>query len=292
VRKPAALASLVLALTVAPLRAERSVQEIRWPALKAEGRLLSGEVVPPGGDVAFDTLRVANADGSPRAVPLFTIDRPGLNGPRWAIRGEVRGEGIEGRAYLEMWSFFPGGGAYFSRTLAGAGPMASLGGTFPFRAFVLPFTAEPGMKPEKLAVNVAFPGRGTAVLGPLRLVELGPGDDPLVPSGAWLTSRQIGLVGGIGGGILGLVGALVGVLASRGQARPVVLALLRGMLAVGIASLAALALGWWSGQSREVLLPFLLIGAICTAVPARLLGTVRRQYEERELRRMKALDAR
>jgi hypothetical protein len=169
--------------------------------------------------------------------------------------------------------------------------MASLGGTFAFRAFVLPFTAESGMKPEKLAVNVAFPGRGTAILGPLRLVELGPGDDPLLPSGAWLTSRQIGLLGGISGGVLGLAGALVGVLASRGQARAVVLALLRGMLAVGIASLAALAVGWWSGQPREVLLPLLLVGAIGTGVPAALLGKVQRQYDELEFRRMKALDA-
>ena len=170
--------------------------------------------------------------------------------------------------------------------------MSSLGGTFAFRAFVLPFTAEAGMKPEKLAVNVAFPGRGTVILGPLRLVELGPGDDPFVPAGAWLTSRQIGLIGGISGGVLGLAGALVGFLASRGQARPVVLALLRGMLAVGILSLAALGVAWGSGQPREVLLPFLLVGTIGTLVPAVSLGKVQRQYEELEFRRMKALDAR
>ena len=290
-RKPVALASIALAVFAAPVSAERRVTEIRWSALKAEGRLVQGEVVPPGGGVAFESLKVTNPDGSPRTIPLFVIERPGIEGPRYAIRGDVRGEGIEGRAYLEMWNFFPGGGTYFSRTLAGSGPMASLGGTFAFRAFVLPFSAEPGMKPEKLAVNVAFPGRGTVVLGPLRLVELGPGDDPLLPTGAWLTSRQVGLVGGIGGGVLGLVGALVGFLASRGQARPVVLALLRGMLAVGILSLAALAVGWWSGQPREVLLPFLLLGAICTAVPAGLLGKVQRQYDELEFRRMKALDA-
>jgi len=290
-RRPVALASLALAMLAAPASAERGVTEIRWSALKAEGRLMGGEVVPPGGGVAFESLKVTNPDASPRVVPIFTLDRPGIEGPRYAIRGEVRGEGIEGRGYLEMWNFFPGGGMYFSRTLAGSGPMSSLGGTFAFRAFVLPFTAEAGMKPEKLAVNVAFPGRGTVILGPLRLVELGPGDDPFVPAGAWLTSRQIGLIGGISGGVLGLAGALVGFLASRGQARPVVLALLRGMLAVGILSLAALGVAWGSGQPREVLLPFLLVGAIGTLVPAASLGKVQRQYEELEFRRMKALDA-
>ncbi|HSB36154.1 MAG TPA: hypothetical protein VLH41_04720 [Thermoanaerobaculia bacterium] len=291
-KRPVALASLALAMFAVPARAERVISEIRWSALKVEGRLAGGEVVPPGGGVAFESLRVTNPDASPRVVPLVVIDRPGIEGPRYALRGDVRGEEIEGRAYLEMWSFFPGGGRYFSRTLADGGPMASLAGTFSFRSFVLPFTAEPGMKPERLAVNVAFPGRGTVTLGPVRLVELGPGDDPFLPTGAWLTFRQIGLYGGIGGGLLGVAGALVGFLSSRGQARALVLALLRGMLAVGIASLAALALAWWSGQPGAVLFLLFLVGAICSAVPAGMLGKIRRQYEELELRRMRALDAR
>ena len=290
-KNPVALASLAFALASLPVHAERSVAEVRWSALKGEGRLLAGEVVPPGGGTAFESLRVTNADGSPRVVPVFTIERPAIEGHRWALRGEVRGDGIEGRAYLEMWNFFPGGGRYFSRTLAEAGPMGSLSGTFAFRAFVLPFTAEPGMKPERLAVNVAFPGRGTVILGPLRLLDLGPADDPFLPPGAWFTSRQIGLVGGIGGGVIGLLGALAGTLSSLGRARPLVLAILRGILAVGVVSLGALAFGWWNGQPREVLFLLFLVGTICTALPAGLLGQVRRRYEELEFRRMKALDA-
>ena len=288
----AALVSVVLLSAAAPLRAERNVQEIRWSALKDAGRLTGGEVVPPGGGVRFESLRVTNPDGAPRTVPFLTIERPGIAGPRYALRGEVRGEDVDGQAFLEMWSFFPGGGAYFSRTLAPAGPMGALHGTFPFRAFVLPFTAEPGMRPEKLTLGVGFPGRGSVVLGPLRLIELGPGDDALVPAGAWFTSREAGLVGGIAGGLLGLVGAAVGVLASLGRARGLVLGLLRGMLAVGVASLAVLALGWWGGQPREILTVFLVVGAVGAAVPAALLGKVARQYEDLEFRRMKALDAR
>jgi len=38
----------------------------------------------------------------PRVLPLFTVDRPEIEGFRWVLRGEVRGEGIDGRAYLEM----------------------------------------------------------------------------------------------------------------------------------------------------------------------------------------------
>jgi hypothetical protein len=159
--------------------------------------------------------------------------------------------------------------------------MGSLSGTFPFRPFILPFTAERGMSLENLAVNVVFPGRGTVVLERLALVELDSGDDFFVPAGAWLTSRQIALLGGIAGTCAGLLGALVGFLASRGRARGLVLAVLRGMLAAGVAALLVAAAGWWRAQPHELLFMLLLLGVICTVVPASLLGKVRRDYEER-----------
>ena len=274
-----ALASFISTLLAAPLSAEKVVRKISWSALKAEGRLVTGEVVPAGGGSAFESLRVMNPDGAPRTIPLFAIDEPGVKAPRYLLRGEVRGEGIEGQGYLEMWSFFAGGGRYFSRTLAQVGPMASLSGTFHFRPFILPFTAEPGMSPEKLAVNVALPGRGTVILGELSLVELGSGDDFFLPTGAWLTPRQISLFGGIGGSVLGLLGALVGILGSRGQARDLVLALLKGMFAFGVVALLAAAIGWWRAQPPALLSTLLLLGILCTVLPASLLGKVRRQYE-------------
>jgi len=292
VKKVIALASFVSLVLATPLCAEKVVREISLSALKAEGRLASGEVVSAGGGPSFESLRVTNPDGAPRTIPLFAIDAPGVKAPRYLIRGEVRGEGIEGQAYLEMWSFFAGGGRYFSRTLAETGPMACLRGTFLFRAFILPFTAEPGMSLERLAVNVALPGRGTVFLAKLSLVELGSGDDFFVPAGAWLSPRLISLVGGIGGAVLGLLGALVGVLAARGQARALVLGLLKGMFAFGTVALLAAAAGWWRAQPPVFLSTFLLLGILCTVLPASLLGKVRRQYEEKEFRRMRALDAR
>ncbi|HSB63886.1 MAG TPA: hypothetical protein VLJ18_06950 [Thermoanaerobaculia bacterium] len=290
-KKAVALASFVATLLAAPLVAEKLVRKISWSGLKADGRLSGGEVEPAGGGTRFESLRVTNPDGAPRTISLFTIDQPGVKAPRYVLSGQVSGERIEGRAYLEMWSFFAGGGRYFSRTLAEAGPMESLSGTFGFRPFNLPFTAEPGMTPEKLAVNVAFPGRGTVSLANLILVELDP-DEYFFPTGAWLTPRQISLFGGIGGSVLGLLGALVGTLASRGQARALVLALLKGMFVFGAAALLAAAAGGWLAQPRELLTTLLLFGVICTVLPASLLGKVRREYEEKELRRMRALDAR
>ena len=287
-----ALVSFISIFLASPLSAEKIVRKISWSALKADGRIASGEVVPRGGGATFESLRVANPDGAARTIPLFALDGPGVKAPRYLLRGEVRGEGIEGQAYLEMWSFFAGGGEYFSRTLAQVGPMASLTGTFPFRPFILPFTAEPGMTLERLAVNVALPGHGTVMLRELSLVELEAGDEFFTKAGAWLTPRQISLFGGMAGGLVGLLGALVGFLASRGQARALVLALLKGMFVFGAVALLAAAAGWWRAQPSELLFTFLLLGVICTAVPAGLLGKVRRDYEEKEFRRMRALDAR
>lgn len=289
-KKAVALASLASVLLAAPATAEKIVRRISFSALKAEGRLASGEVVPKGSGSRDESLRVENPGGAPRTIPLFTIDSPGVAVPRYLLAGEVRGEGIEGRAYLEMWSFFAGGGRYFSRTLADVGPMGSLGGTFDFRPFMLPFTAEPGMKLERLAVNVVLPGRGTVSLAKLTLEELDR-DEYFFPTGAWLTPRQISLFGGVGGSILGLLGALVGVLASRGRARALVLGLLKGMFGLGVVALVAAVFAQGLAQPPQLLAIFLLLGVLCTVLPVSLFGRVRRQYDERELRRMRALDA-
>jgi hypothetical protein len=288
-KKCFAAASLLLLLLPVRARAERTLRQISWPALKADGSLLGGEVVTSGG--ASASLRVTNPGPGPRVVPLFSIAPPGVTAPRYALRGTVAGEGVEGSAYLEMWNHFPGGGMYFSRTLAAAGPMASLRGTFAPRPFVLPFTTEgPGQVPAKLDVNVAFPGKGTVVLDALRLVQLDPGDEFFGADGAWLTPRQIGLVGGIGGGVLGLLGAAVGVLASQARARAVVVGALYAMLGVGLAALGAAAFAWRAGQPSALQALLVLVGVVGTAVPAGVLGRVRRAYEELEFRRMKALD--
>ncbi len=290
---PASVAlALAFVLSPAPVRAEQTLRDISWAALKSEGSLLGGDVVPGRGAGATESLRVENPGPGPRLVPLFVVVRPGITARRYALRGTVAADGVEGAAYLEMWNFFPGGGAFFSRTLAGAGPMANLGGTFAPRPFVLPFTSDaPGHGPEKLAINVAFPGKGTVVLGSVRLVQLDERDDFFATPGAWLTPSEIGRAGGLAGGVLGLLGAVIGILASRRVARPLVVGLLYALVGFGVAALAAGAFAWLRGQPWEVTFPLLLIGALAAAIPGGLLGPIRRQYEELEFRRMSALDA-
>jgi hypothetical protein len=156
---------------------------------------------------------------------------------------------------------------------------------------LLPFDANGQGRPQRLTVNVVFGGRGTVFLSPLELVQYSGSEDPLTPVGAWWSDRQEGLVGGVGGGLLGVLGVLIGVLAGTGRARHLVLGLLKVLIATSAVALvlggAALAMG----QPYSVYYPLLLVGVLGVAVPAGLLGSLRKRYEQLELRRMSAIDA-
>jgi hypothetical protein len=235
---------------------------------------------------------VVSSDSAPRTVTILTISDPGVQRSRYAIEGQVRYEGVVGVAYLEMWNFFPQA-RYFSRTLDVAGPLRNLQGSSDWRPFVLPFYNKPGgPPPQHLVVNVVLPGRGMVEIGPLRLVQFGDDEDPLAVKGAWWSGRIGGLVGGLTGGLLGCLGALVGVLGGLGKGRRVVMGLLGLMLAIGAVALALGVVAVLRSQPYAVFYPLLLVGILCSVVPLFSLRSLRRRYEEVELRRMRALDAR
>ncbi len=68
--------------------------------------------------------------------------------------------------------------------------------------------------------------------------------------------------------------------------------LLWSTIGLGLAALAAAALAWASDQPPRLVFLLGLVGILAAGLPANLLGQVRRRYEEHELRRMQALDAR
>jgi len=68
-----------------------------------------------------------------------------------------------------MWSVFPDGSRYFSRTLDERGPLAKLRGASPARPFALPFFLQPdSRRPLRLEVNVVLPAGGRVTLDALR----------------------------------------------------------------------------------------------------------------------------
>lgn len=219
-------------------------------------------------------------------MTVAIIEAPAIKGQRYAVTGQVRYQGVEGAGYLEMWSHFPDGGQYFSRTLADVGSMMQLKGSSGWRQFTLPFDATGAPAPTRLVVNVVLPGRGVVYLGPLQLVDDLPGADGAAGS----LDRAVGLIGGVAGGLVGCLGALIGVLASRGRAKRFVTIALVSLAIGGTLAFAAGVVALSRSQPYAVYYPLLLIGFLATVIPLGLRPSIRRRYEEIELRRMRAHD--
>ena len=221
-------------------------------------------------------------------VNVLRIEKPGITESSYAIRGRLSYQDVRGRGYLEMWSHFSDGQAYFSRTLADTGPLSALQGSADQREFMLPFFSKAGQLPVKIEVNIVLPEGGTVTLGKATLIQPAP---QVKAAGDWWDARQAGWLGGILGSSLGILGAVIGTLSGLGRARRLVLSL---TLTTVIVSAFLLVLGVVAlvlKQPYAVWYPLLLCGAIGTIVIGSLLPMIKRRYAEQELRRMTALDA-
>jgi hypothetical protein len=229
---------------------------------------------------------------------LLELADPGISSPVYALKGMLRYDDVQGEAYLQLDSHFGEQGTFFTKGLAASGPLARISGSSEWREFVLPFHASSGEQadsalplPEKLSLSLYLPGTGTVSVRDVGLYQYVGGEDPLQGGGQWFSSRNAGLLGGVGGGLLGLWGALIGVLASSGRARGFVLASAHTLLVIGIASLVGGVVALAMAQPYAVYYPLLLIGIILIAVMGRLRGTLSARYEQIELKRMQSMDA-
>ena len=118
---------------------------------------------------------------------------------------------------------------------------------------------------------------------------------PAGPAGGpepWWSNRAAGLIGGIVGSLIGVLGGVIGVLAGMGKARGFVLGLTWVMIVFGVICLIVGVVAVIEGQPYAVYYPALLVGFILTLVMGINIRTVRTRYQELELRRMRAQDAR
>lgn len=137
--------------------------------------------------------------------------------------------------------------------------------------------------PTRLVLNVVL-SRGAVYLGPLQLGELGRADV------AGTAARVGSLTGAVAGTLVGCVGALVGLLTSLGRARRLVVFSTAALIALGTIAFVAGVIALALSQPYSVYYPLLLIGFLATVVPLGLLPTIRKRYEEIELRTMRAHD--
>lgn len=242
-------------------------------------------------------LTVTPVPGEARQMLLELAD-PGISLPVYAVKGMLRYDDVEGEGFLQLDSHFGEQGTFFTKSLAPSGPLAKISGSSEWREFVLPFYVNNGdqadrgsPRPEKLSLSLYLTGSGTVSIRDVGLYQYASGEDPLQAGWQWFSSRDAGLLGGVGGGLLGLWGALIGVLASSGRARGFVIASAHVLLVIGIASLVGGVAALSMAQPYAVYYPLLLIGIILVAVMGRLRGTLSARYEQLELKRMQSMDA-
>ena len=216
---------------------------------------------------------------------LIVTDSPKITSHQYVVRGKVKYEDVIGEAYLELWNDFGEQGQYFSRSLGDWGGMRKIAGTSDWRTFELPFTAKPGMIPQKLFVNVVMPGTGKIVVTEPVAVSLGSA------TSMWWTDQQGGLVGGIAGSLLGLLGAVIGVVAGSPKFRFLSVPLHVLGIAVGVCSLITGIVAVSTGQPYHVFYPLLLIGTLAVVIFPVTLITTSRVRREVEVRQMEAIDA-
>jgi len=264
-------------------QAEQELATVLWSSPPEGAEVAAGLTILQESGMG-PAVVVENAGDQGLEARLLVLRAPGVTRARYALLGQVRYEGVEGDGYLEMWSVFPNGGRYFTRTVDTAGPMERLRGSSPWRDFALPFTSREGYLPRELVVNAVLPGKGRVWVGPVRLVQY------IGPTG-WWSGGVAGLVFGVLGSLLGLAGGLMGLLASRGRARRLAMGLARGMLVLGPLALAGGIAAAALGQPYEVWYPLAISGALCAGLGLYMPRLLRRRYEQAELRRMQALDA-
>ena len=190
-----------------------------------------------------------------------------------------------------MWSVFPDGARYFSRTATAEGPMAVFQGSSDWREFSLPFTSSRGVPPPaRLELNLVLQGAGTVWLGPVDVIEFVDGGAAAARSDAWWSEQLGGLVGGVAGGLIGIFGAMVGVMGAMGRGHALVRAILGGFVIVGAIAIVTAIVAFIGGKPRAVWYPLGLIGLITGVVGGTMWRPIARRFSDAEDRRIRAMD--
>ena len=280
------LASAGIVLLVATSAVSAQDVTIDW----SRTVVTAGVVRPGEGPGATPALELRTTATGPTSFHLVTIDHPQIAGPRYVVSGEVRYQDVEGQGYLEMWTVFPDGQRFFSRTLAAQGPLAALHGESSWRRFELPFDISGASQaPSRLEMNLMLPGRGAVWLGPMHLQRATAQAE--AAQGGWWSARSGTLLGAMMGSLVGVVGAIIGVLGGRGRARGLVLGLLVGMITVGACLALVGVAAALSSQPRHVWYPLVVIGGASGFIGLVILPALRRRFAADELRRIEAMDA-
>ena len=101
-----------------------------------------------------------------RTVRLFEVPKPGVEDCMLTYRAKIKTEGIEGRAYLEMWCRVAGFGESFSKGFQNA-----VSGTTGWASYEIPFFLKKGQRPDLIKLNLVIEGKGTVWIKDIELLK-------------------------------------------------------------------------------------------------------------------------
>jgi hypothetical protein len=104
----------------------------------------------------------------PTTVRLLETGDIDIEDAQLIYQARLRTENLQGKAYLEMWCLFPGGGEYFSdaRYAALIGSTGTAWTTEKIRFFL-----KKGQNPDNVKLNLVIKGKGTVWIDDIRLLK-------------------------------------------------------------------------------------------------------------------------
>jgi hypothetical protein len=259
---------------------------------------------PPGSGIfttnGISVLKIENTNETGLEVSLLTITNSSIIAKATTVSCEMKYENvfpnqritpnnlplpvfppwITVRDGLELSCHFPPpapGGDEITNS-----SVCEIGGTSNWK----PYEFTVGQTATELELKLSLPGKGTVYLRPVKLLAW-----TLNSYGSWWSQQQSGLIGGIGGSIIGCLGGLIGWLTAMGKARNFVLAAAKALIVSGILLTLAGLVAAVLKQPYFVWYALLLPGVVLVLVFSLNMHSIKRRYDELEIRRMTSLDA-
>ena len=226
---------------------------------------------------------------------ILIVDNPKVPSHQYRLVGKIKYQDVTGDGYLEMLSYFPKQGAFFSRDLEPDGVMGKITGTSDWREFQVPFYSKPGVLPNRLVVNLVLPeskGKlpGTVWISPMKLEAVEPPvameyEDQASSPFSWP------LFAAIFSGLVGVLGTLVALFAGNPATRRPAFFLTMLLIPCSFAALLAGVVGWSQESGQNGWYPSIVVGGSWMILFVVAAVVLRRKLAREELRRMQALDA-
>jgi hypothetical protein len=278
---------------------EKVVHVYDWQDLMAQHSFPNSEVISMDGVSVLKITKTNDTPFAPLEITLLTITNSSLINKIDSINFDAKYENIPysvfmerkpGEAarwvgsYMALWSHYAPeaqGGDLNSNSLS-----FNIEGTSNWKPQLFSLSRSvyidgTAVLPIRVDLKIILPETGTVYLRPIKLMGR---------SENWWSPRTSGLIGGIGGSVIGCLGGLIGILASMGRGRRFVLATTVILIATGILLVIAGVVAVAMKQPYAVWYPLLLGGAILTFALGVNLYSIKRRYDDLEIRRMTSMD--